>query len=208
LRLVRQEYPQMLLCLATNGLNILPYVTTLAALNVSHVTLTINAVKPEVGARIYSWMEGNNKTHLSGLDAAKFLWEKQRFAIMLLRSFGITVKINTILIPGINDSHILEVTNTVAKLGANLQNIMSLLPTEKTPFFALPEPDAAQMAHIRAQAEKILPQMSHCMRCRADAAGLLGASLDTKQLHEMQERSVAFTSERCGISQGCAAGAF
>ena len=42
LRLVRAKYPEMLLCVATNGLDLLPYIDELAALQVSHVTLTIH----------------------------------------------------------------------------------------------------------------------------------------------------------------------
>ena len=32
------------------------------------------------------------------------------------------------------------------------------------------------MTHVRAQSEAFLPQMRHCVRCRADALGLLGES--------------------------------
>ena len=46
LRLVRKRFPAMLLCLATNGLNVEPYVPELAELQVSHVTVTVNAVDP------------------------------------------------------------------------------------------------------------------------------------------------------------------
>src|ERR1019366_7526212 len=44
LQLVRRQYPEMLLCVATNGLNIAPYVDRLAELQVSHVTITVNAI--------------------------------------------------------------------------------------------------------------------------------------------------------------------
>ena len=55
-RRVRERYPDMMLCIASNGLNIGPYLDDLAELNVSHVTITINAVDPKIGAKIYSWM--------------------------------------------------------------------------------------------------------------------------------------------------------
>ena len=45
-----------MLCLATNGLGLPPHLDELAELRVSHVTLTVNAVDPEIGAKIYSWV--------------------------------------------------------------------------------------------------------------------------------------------------------
>jgi nitrogen fixation protein NifB len=56
IRLVRERFPDLLLCLATNGLGLPPYVQELADLKVSHVSITVNAVDPEVGQHIYSWV--------------------------------------------------------------------------------------------------------------------------------------------------------
>lgn len=46
-RQVRAQYPEMILCVATNGLNLSPYLDELARLKVSHVTVTVNAVDPK-----------------------------------------------------------------------------------------------------------------------------------------------------------------
>jgi len=46
LELVNAAFPEMLLCVATNGFNLLPYVGRLSKYNVSHVTITVNAVDP------------------------------------------------------------------------------------------------------------------------------------------------------------------
>ena len=51
IRLIRRRFPDLLLCLATNGLGLPPHLDELAELQVSHVTLTVNAVDPEIGAR-------------------------------------------------------------------------------------------------------------------------------------------------------------
>ena len=53
LRLVKAEFPHLLLCVASNGLNLFPYVEDLAALGLSHITVTVNAVDPAVGAKFY-----------------------------------------------------------------------------------------------------------------------------------------------------------
>ncbi len=189
-RLIRERFPKMLLCVSSNGLNIVPYIDELAALKVSHVTITVNAVLPEVGAEIYSWVGIGNQKRL-GRDGADWLWRNQRAAIEKLVAHGILVKINTVCIPGENASHIHEVTRTVADLGAMMQNIIPILPTAGTPFAYHPEPTAEQMKYLRAQAKEYLPQMEHCSRCRADAVGLLGQSSHSKS----DDPSITITAE-------------
>ncbi len=76
IRLIRQRFPELLMCLATNGLGLPPYLDELAELKVSHVTLTVNAVDPEIGAKIYSWVR-DGKVIYRGLKAAEVLLERQ-----------------------------------------------------------------------------------------------------------------------------------
>jgi nitrogen fixation protein NifB len=173
LRLVRETYPEMLLCLASNGLSLLPYLDDLAVLDVSHVTVTVNAVDPEIASQLYAWMRYGKRTY-SGLEGATYLLERQKAAVIGLKERGIIVKINSILIPGYNDSHLHLVAKTVAEWGADLFNLIPLYPVEGTPFGTLLEPSAQTISQIRTQCAAHLPQMSHCQRCRADAAGLLG----------------------------------
>jgi nitrogen fixation protein NifB len=104
LRLVRQEFPEMLLCVATNGLSIGPYIEELASLQVSHVTITINSVDPKISQRIYAWVR-DGKRPLRGEIAGSTLLCRQLDAVCSLKRRGITVKINSIIIPGINDEH-------------------------------------------------------------------------------------------------------
>jgi len=172
LRLIRSRFPEVILCLATNGLNIAPYIGELAELQVSHVTMTVNAVDPEIGARIYSWVR-DGKVIYRGLDAARLLLARQLKAIAALKAHGIIVKVNTIVIPGINDHHVAEVARRMAELGVDIQNCMTMYPNQDTPFAGIPEPAPELMNTVRSVAEKIIPQMKHCTRCRADAVGLL-----------------------------------
>ncbi len=174
IRLVREKFPQMLLCLATNGLGILPYVKELADLGVTHVTITVNAVDPEIGKKIYSWVR-DGKVVFRGLAAAELLLQRQLDAIVALKSLGITVKVNTIVIPGVNDGHVADVARAMAVLKVDMCNCMPVYPNADTPFAEVPEPAPALMAELRQEAEKFLPQMRHCTRCRADAVGLLDA---------------------------------
>ncbi|MFH7320230.1 nitrogenase cofactor biosynthesis protein NifB [Desulfurivibrio sp. D14AmB] len=172
LRLISEKYPQMLLCLASNGMNIGPHIAELAALNVSHVTITVNAVDPEIGAQIYSWVR-DGKVLYRGRQAAELLLSRQLAAISKLKLAGITVKINCIMVPGINDHHITTVAEAMRDLGADLFNCMALFPNAGTPFAGISEPSKQEIAAMRSKAEEFLPQMRHCTRCRADAVGLL-----------------------------------
>jgi len=173
LRMAKAEFPEMLLCLATNGLNLPPYIDDLVSVGISHVTVTVNAVDPAIGAQFYKWMEGPNGK-ISGMDAAEHLWEMQRNSIRALAENKIVVKVNTIYTPGINDAHVERVAQEVSVLGASVLNLMPLLPTKDTPFASFAEPDRKTLQNARRVAEHYLPQMAHCSRCRADAAGKIG----------------------------------
>jgi nitrogen fixation protein NifB len=178
---VRRRHPQILLCLATNGLAIGPHIAALAALEVSHVTITINAVDPLIGAKIYAWVRDGHRP-MRGIPAAQLLLDRQLDAVRQLKERGIVVKINTIIMPGVNDSHIGEVAKTVAALGADIMNCMAFLPVEGAVFEDLPPPDAKLVAGTRLLAERHLPQMTHCARCRADAVGLIDEGMTPEHL--------------------------
>jgi nitrogen fixation protein NifB len=172
LRTIRSNHPDVLLCVSSNGMAIGPYIETLAELAVSHVTITVCAVDPVIGEKIYSWVE-DGKVIYRGRQAAEILLSRQLAAIGKLKAHGITVKVNCIVIPGINDGHVEEVARTMKSLGVDLLNCMAMFPNVNTPFGAIAQPSKELMEEIRATAEKYLPQMRHCTRCRADAVGLL-----------------------------------
>lgn len=172
LRLIRERFPEIILCLATNGLNLPPYVEDLAKLQVSHVTVTVNAIDPEIGGRIYAWAR-EGKVIYRGVKAAEILLSRQLEGIAALKRHGIVVKVNTIVIPGVNDHHVAEVAQKMAELGIDIHNCMKMYPNAGTPFENVPEPTSRQMEALQMEAEKFVPQMKHCTRCRADAVGLL-----------------------------------
>lgn len=173
---VRQAYPDIMLCVASNGLNIGPYIENLVSIGVSHVTITINAVDPAIGSQIYSWMR-IGKRLVSGEEGAHILLERQIAAIRALKQAGILVKVNAIVLPGINETHIVEIAKTAADLEVDLFNCMPYFPCKGSELAHLVEPDLATISAIRQQAGAYLPQMTHCTRCRADAVGLLGETV-------------------------------
>lgn len=188
LRLVREKYPEMLLCVATNGLDVLPYIEELAELQVSHVTLTINAIDPEIGAEVYAWVRYQKRVYRD-IEGARLLLENQLAALQKLKRFGVTAKVNSIIIPGINDSHVVEVARQVASMGADILNCLPYYNTTETVFENIPEPDAEMVREIQEEAGKLLPQMKHCARCRADAVGIIGEINSDEIMEKMAEAS-------------------
>ncbi len=183
IRRVREKYPFMLFCLSTNGLNILPYFDELIEFGLTHLTITVSAVKREVGAKIYAWVFDNGRMYY-GEEAAELLIDRQLKAVKVFSEAGIVVKVNFILLPGINDRHVEEVALKVSEAGANIFNCMPVCPVEGTPFANIREPERAEVFKIRKKCSKYIKQMMHCQRCRADAAGLLkeGNSEKTRDL--------------------------
>ena len=179
LELVHEAYPDMIFCLSTNGLGLYPYIDRIKELGVTHVTLTINAIDPEIGAEVYSWVR-YKKRNLRGVSAAETLLKEQLRCVEKLKEVDLTVKINSIIIPGINDMHIPMVAEKMAEMGVDIMNCIPLLVTEGTDFENLENPSVEMVATIRNIAGKYLPMMKHCQRCRADAVGILGC--DDKDL--------------------------
>ena len=186
LRLVRERHPEMVLCLATNGLELSRHIPELVQLRISHVTVTVNAVDPEIGSRIYAWARVNRKVY-RGVDAARIIFEKQLEGIRKLKGNNMVVKINTVIIPGINDSHVKEIAKCVSEMKADILNCIPLYHVAGTPFANILSPSREKMESIREEVKAYLPQMSHCSRCRADAAGLIGQAHSNEVMELLQK---------------------
>ncbi|MBI5554738.1 MAG: radical SAM protein [Elusimicrobia bacterium] len=187
LRLIREKFPEMILCVATNGFNLLPYIKELSILKVSHVTVTVNALDEKIGAKIYSRVHYGTRIFL-GEEAAKMLAEKQLIAIRELKKAGIIVKINSIILPGINDKHIPVIAVKMAELGVDIMNCLPLYSVKGTEFEDAVPPSDEELKALKEKVSEFLPQMHYCTRCRADAAGLL-ANSNTANLRECLKQS-------------------
>ena len=171
--LVKAKHPDLLLCVSSNGLELANHLDAVAELDISHVTITMNTTDPEVGGQIYKWVRDNKQIY-RGREAGELVLERQLASIAGLKQRGVTVKINTILIPGVTDSGIAEVARVAAELGADTMNNIPLYPVEGTLFGSLTEPTTEQIAKAHLDTKQHINLMAHCQRCRADAVGLLG----------------------------------
>ena len=215
LRLINAEFPDLELCLSTNGLNLPNYIDDLVVCGVRYVTITINAIDPNIGEKIYSWI---NDDHVikRGKIAAEVLWHNQSIGLQELARKNIIVKVNTVLIPGINDHHIPEIAHTISKLGAYIHNIIPLIPVQDTLFAKCQIPSHALVKKLQDTCKKDILVMKHCQRCRADAVGLLNQdcsqeltfqritsvsqSLDSSEQSNLREtQGINLSGDRCKI---------
>ncbi len=178
-RLVRAAFPEMTLCLSTNGLLLPEKIEEIVAHDVHSLTVTINALTPETGARVYEWIR-HEGGRMEGVEAARILLENQFAGVRMAAEAGLMVKVNHVTIPGVNDHETLDLAVKVRGLGATMMNIMPVIPIGL--FRDVVPPSEGTMEMVRNQAELILSQARHCKQCRADAAGVVGQDLDLAML--------------------------
>jgi nitrogen fixation protein NifB len=175
--LIADKAPDIKLCLSTNGLMLPEYIDRIKQLNIDHVTITLNTIDPEIGAQIYSWVHYKRKRY-KGVEGARILLEKQMEGLQALREADILCKVNSVMIPGVNDQHLVEVNKMIRENGAFLHNIMPLIsaPEHGTHFGLTGQrgPTPTELKSVQDQCSGNMKMMRHCRQCRADAVGLLG----------------------------------
>ncbi len=176
-RALSAQAPDLKLCVSTNGLALPEHVEELVKHNIGHVTITINCLDPDIGAKIYPWIFWDHR-RIGGRRAAEILIAQQLKGLEMLVAKDVLVKINSVMIPGVNDEHLQELNRVVKQKGAFLHNIMPLLARpEHGTYYGLTgqrEPDFQELHALREACGAQLKTMRHCRQCRSDAVGLLG----------------------------------
>jgi len=176
-RALAEQAPDIKLCVSTNGLMLPQFVDELVACNIDHVTITINCVDPAIGAKIYPWIFWENR-RIRGRKAAEILIGQQQKGLEMLVARGVLVKVNSVMIPGVNDMHLQEVSKVVKSKGAFLHNVMPLIAeAEHGTYYGLMGqrgPSHAELQSLQDSCAGDMNMMRHCRQCRADAVGLLG----------------------------------
>lgn len=178
-RLVGQEFPHLIKCLSTNGLLLPDKMPLLKEIGLHSLTVTLNALDPKIGAKIYSHVFYEGRRY-SGEEGAALLLMNQLEGIRQAAELGLTIKINTVLIPGVNDEQIPKISQKVKDLGAFVMNIMPLIPNADFADLLPPTPD--HIDSLRKANEKVIGQFAHCKQCRSDAIGLIGENLQLESL--------------------------
>lgn len=195
IRLIREENPQIVFCLSTNGLLLPEYAQEIIDLGVTHVTVTVNCLDSAIGAKIYKHIHYKGQ-HYEGEAGVKILIENQLAGIAKLTSQGIIVKINIVMLKGINDQHIPEVVKKMKELGVYITNIMPLIPAPGSVFEDFPQTGMKDVNELRNRCELDVMQMRHCKQCRADAIGLLGEDRSQEFRENRSELADLPTSEQ------------
>ena len=173
LKLIKEYDNDVTFCLSTNGLMLPFYAQELIDLEVSHVTVTMNAIDPKITAKVYKFIDYLGVTY-TGEEGTQILLNNQLSGIKYLTDRGIMVKANIVMLKGINDHHIEAITKKVKELGAGITNIMQMIPVKGSVFENMPLTSNKEIMDLRKKCEENIKQMYHCKQCRADAIGLLG----------------------------------
>lgn len=188
IELIKQEDPDITICLSTNGLMLPLYAKRLIELGVSHVTVTINAIDKKIGAKVYREVNYLGNKYV-GEAAAEILINNQLSGLKYLCSNGIICKVNTVMIKGVNDNHIVDIVKKVKEYGVYINNIMQLIPVKGSVFEKLPLVTNIELNEKRKECGEHIKQMYHCKQCRADAIGTLE-----------QDKSIDFRNISCSSS--------
>ncbi len=180
-RRIDETHPELLKCMSTNGLLLYDKADELIEVGVDTLTVTVNAVDPEIEMQLNDYIIYHGKKYI-GIRAAEILIENQLKGIKKVADAGVTVKINTVLVPGINDRHIGEIAKTVKEAGALLYNIIPLIPQAKLK--DLRKPTKEELEKAQNEAEKYIKVFKHCAHCRADAVGVPGISEYSKLVYQ------------------------
>lgn len=183
---IRQVDSDVTFCVSTNGLMLPFYANDLLRLGVSHLTVTLNAVDENIGAKIYKFVNYMG-TRYTGVEGARILRDNQLSGIRYLVSKGMVIKINIVMLKGINDDHIETVVKTVKDLGCEITNIMQLIPVKGSAFEGMDLVSNKELMEKRKVCSAIMKQMYHCKQCRADAIGPLDNDLSI-QFREEKEK--------------------
>jgi nitrogen fixation protein NifB len=175
LHAIHRRFPELTLCVSTNGLLLSDRIGELVKAGVRSVTVTINAVSPGTAEKIYSWVLYHGKKY-TGIHAAEMLVRNQWQGLINAIEAGLLVKVNSVYVPGVNDEELERIAKLAGTFGADIMNVLPLIPQAEFKIYQRP---SYQMLHDkRDQLRPYIKQMSHCRQCRADACGTLAEDRD------------------------------
>jgi nitrogen fixation protein NifB len=170
---VKERHPQLIACLSTNGLALAQSMGRILRAGVRTLTVTVNALDPRALTAINLGILENGK-FVGGIEGAERLVAAQKEGIALAKANGLILKINSVLVPGLNGGEIENVARAARSWGADVFNVIPLIPANNLAH--LPAPTQGELASAVAAAEKHLPVKRDCRRCRADACGFPGGA--------------------------------
>jgi nitrogen fixation protein NifB len=179
--MVKERYPFLINCLSTNGLALASSMERVLAAGIETITVTVNAVNPAILAMLNGGVQVNGCV-IGGQEGAKILIGAQERGLRLASENHMVIKVNIVLVPGVNDGHIGQVAEKVKAWGASLINVIPLIPSNA--MASVPAPTDEDNVRAVSEAEKHLPVKRNCRRCRADACGIPGISEFSQEIYK------------------------
>lgn len=164
LSLLKKQFPQLVKCISTNGLLLADKIDELVELGVSTLSVTVNSVDSEIVSSLVTWLDYREQVFPSE-QGAELLIQKQFDGISQAIKKGLTVKINSIFIPGYEDQ-LIDVAVMYKGLGVKQMNIVPLIPQGEMIFYEAPS--AIELQSIRKSVSKIINLSPSCQNCQAE----------------------------------------
>lgn len=180
-KIIKEKFPKLIKCMSTNGLLLSEKADEVIETGIDSLTVTVNAVDPEIEEKLNAYIIYHGEK-IEGKEGAEILIRNQLEGIRKVASAGITVKVNTVLVPEINGEHIEEIAKTVKEAGASIYNIIPLIPQHELK--DVKAPTCIQIDEARTRASKYIEVFRHCQHCRADAVGVPGKSEYGDQIYQ------------------------
>lgn len=168
---IRKQNESVNFCLSTNGVLLEDCAPRLLKLGVTSISVSVSAIFPETASRLYEWARIDGEV-TRGKEMGNIIIQKQFAGIERAVALGMIIKVNSILIPGINTDNIDYLSKEIANSGASLQNIVPLVPCGNIQ--SLRPPTANELDCARLMASKHIRQFTHCKQCRSDVVGIPG----------------------------------
>lgn len=180
-KIIKEKFPQLIKCMSTNGLLLNERADELISVGIDSLTVTVNAVDPEIENKLNAYIIYHGRK-ISGVEGARILIANQLAGIRRIAAAGITIKVNTVLVPEINGEHIEEIAKKVKEAGASIYNIIPLIPQHELKHYKAPV--CAEIDQARTRASRYIDVFRHCQHCRADAVGVSGKSEFGDQIYQ------------------------
>jgi len=162
---IHRQHPALMKCVSTNGLLLEQELPRLIEAGVSALTVTVNAPDSRVGQHIYAWVRHQGAVY-RGPEAAEILIASQMCGIQAALEAGLVLKVNTVLIPGVNDRHLTRLARRLREAGVGLMNIMPLIPGGRMKDRRAPT--CHELIEARSSCSRFVPQFRCCEQCSAD----------------------------------------
>jgi nitrogen fixation protein NifB len=162
---VHEQFPHLTLCTSTNGLLLEQKLPDLLNVGIQALTVTVNAPDGEVGQHICGWVRFKGTVY-RGRKAADALVEHQMGGIRAALGAGLAIKVNTVLVPGVNDQHVERLARHLQALGVRLMNIVPLIPGGQ--MSGVRPPTCEELQQAREACGALVSQFHKCEQCRAD----------------------------------------